>query len=57
VENGWTAIQTMLHTNNLAGPNILKQFAEMFHLVREVVGDEIDILLNFRGCVTPQMAI
>ena len=59
VENGWTAIKTvpMPPTNYLEGPKAVKQAAEMLRLVREAVGDEIDILLDFHGRVTPQMAI
>jgi galactonate dehydratase len=59
VEAGWTAIKTvpMPPTNSLAGPKVIKQSAEMLRAVREAVGDEIDILLDFHGRVTPQMAI
>ncbi len=59
VEAGWTAIKTvpMPPTNSLQGPKVIKQSAEMLHAVREAVGDEIDILLDFHGRVTPQMAI
>jgi galactonate dehydratase len=59
VKNGWTAIKTvpMPPTNYLEGPKAVKQAAEMLRLVREAVGDEIDILLDFHGRVTPQMAI
>ncbi len=59
VEAGWTAIKTvpMPPTNYLEGPKAVKQAAEMLRLVREAVGDEIDILLDFHGRVTPQMAI
>ena len=59
VENGWTAIKTvpMPPTNFLEGPEVVKQAADRLRLVREAVGDEIDILLDFHGRVTPQMAI
>ena len=59
VKNGWTAIKTvpMPPTNYLEGPKAVKQAAEMLRQVREAVGDEIDILLDFHGRVTPQMAI
>jgi galactonate dehydratase len=59
VENGWTAIKTvpMPPTNYLEGPKAVKQAAEGLRLVREAVGDDIDILLDFHGRVTPQMAI
>jgi len=59
VEKGWTAIKTvpMPPTNLLEGPKVVKQAAEKLKAVREAVGDEIDILLDFHGRVTPQMAI
>ena len=59
VENGWTAIKTvpMPPTNLLEGPKVVKQSAERLRAVREAVGDEVDILLDFHGRVTPQMAI
>lgn len=59
VAKGWTAIKTvpMPPTNLLEGPKVVKQAAETLRAVREAVGDEIDILLDFHGRVTPQMAI
>jgi galactonate dehydratase len=59
VKNGWTAIKTvpMPPTNYLEGPKEVKNAAEMLRQVREAVGEEIDILLDFHGRVTPQMAI
>ena len=59
VKAGWTAIKTvpMPPTNYLEGPKAIKQGAIMLSEVRKAVGDEIDILLDFHGRVTPQMAI
>jgi galactonate dehydratase len=59
VEKGWTAIKTvpMPPTNYLEGPKVIKQGAKGLHRIREAVGDDIDILLDFHGRVTPQMAI
>jgi galactonate dehydratase len=59
VEKGWTAIKTvpMPPTNLLEGPKVIRQAAERLKAVREAVGEEIDILLDFHGRVTPQMAI
>jgi galactonate dehydratase len=59
VEKGWTAIKTvpMPPTNMVDGPEIIKQSAARLRAVREAVGDSIDILLDFHGRVTPQMAI
>ncbi|MBZ0300640.1 MAG: galactonate dehydratase [Anaerolineae bacterium] len=59
VEKGWTAIKTvpMPPTNMVDGPEIVKQTADKVRAVRQAVGDGIDILLDFHGRVTPQMAI
>lgn len=59
VEKGWTAIKTvpMPPTNLLEGPKVIQQAAEKLRAVRDAVGDEVDILLDFHGRVTPQMAI
>jgi galactonate dehydratase len=59
VEKGWRAIKTvpMPPTNFVEGPKAIKQAAESLRAVREAVGDEVDILLDFHGRVTPQMAI
>lgn len=59
VAKGWTAIKTvpMPPTNLLDSPEIVKQAAEKLRAVREAVGDSVDILLDFHGRVTPQMAI
>jgi galactonate dehydratase len=59
VENGWTAIKTvpMPPTNVIDGPEIIKATTAKLRAVREAVGDGVDILLDFHGRVTPQMAI
>jgi galactonate dehydratase len=59
VEKGWTAIKTvpMPPTNLLEGPKAVRESAEKLRAVREAVGEDIDILLDFHGRVTPQMAI
>jgi galactonate dehydratase len=59
VEKGWTAIKTvpMPPTNALDGIQIVKESAAKLAAVREAVGDGIDILLDFHGRITPQMAI
>jgi galactonate dehydratase len=44
-------------TNLVDGPKLVKKSAEMLRAVREAVGDDVDILLDFHGRVTPQMAI
>jgi galactonate dehydratase len=59
IKKGWTAIKTvpMPPTNLLEGPKAIHQAAERLRAVRQAVGDEVDILLDFHGRVTPQMAI
>lgn len=59
VEKGWTAIKTVPVpiTKPVDGPALLKQAEAGLRAVREAVGDEIDILLDMHGRVTPQMAI
>jgi galactonate dehydratase len=59
VEKGWTAIKTVPVpiTRILDGPPVLKQAEALVRAVREAVGDEIDILLDLHGRLTPQMAI
>lgn len=56
---GWTAIKTVPVpiTNVLDGPCKLKQAEAGLRAVREAVGDEVDILLDMHGRLTPQMAI
>ena len=59
VERGWTAIKTVgvPITNALDGPNKLKYAEAFLKTIREAVGDDIDILLDLHGRLTPQMAI
>ncbi|MEM7344786.1 MAG: galactonate dehydratase, partial [Chloroflexota bacterium] len=59
VEKGWTAIKTIgvPITHMLDNPAVVKQAAEGLRRVREAVGDEVDVLLDFHGRLTPQMAI
>lgn len=59
VAKGWTAIKTvpMGITNVLDGPSVMDEATAKLHAVREAVGNNVDILLDFHGRVTPQMAI
>ena len=59
VERGWTAIKTVPVpiTNVIDGPRKLKQAEAGLRAVREAVGDDVDILLDMHGRLTPQMAI
>jgi galactonate dehydratase len=56
---GWTAIKTVPVpiTNAIDGPTKLKQAEAGLLAVREAVGDEVDVLLDMHGRLTPQMAI
>lgn len=58
-EKGWTAVKTVPVplTRILDGPIVLKQAEANLRAVREVLGDETDILLDLHGRLTPQMAI
>jgi galactonate dehydratase len=59
VEKGWTAIKTVPVpiTGILDGPVVVKKAEAGLQAVREAVGDEVDILLDLHGRLTPQMAI
>lgn len=59
VERGWTAIKTVPVpiTNVIDGPRKLDYAEAFLRTVREAVGDEVDILLDMHGRLTPQMAI
>jgi galactonate dehydratase len=59
VEKGWTAIKTVPVpiTKIIDGPAVIKQAEAGLRAVREAVGDEVDILLDCHGRLTPQMAI
>jgi galactonate dehydratase len=59
VEKGWTAVKTVPVpiTNVLDGPKKLKQAEAGLRAVREAVGEDVDILLDLHGRLTPQMAI
>jgi galactonate dehydratase len=59
VAKGWTAVKTVPVpiTRVIDGPKVLKQAEANLRAVREAVGDEVDILLDLHGRLTPQMAI
>ena len=56
---GWTALKTVPVplTRILDGPVVLKQAEAGLRAVRQALGDEVDILLDLHGRLTPQMAI
>lgn len=59
VEQGWTAIKTVPVpvTEIVAGPAKVKAAAAELGAVRQAVGDDVDILLDLHGRLTPQMAV
>jgi len=59
VESGWTAIKTVPvpATKAVDSPKLVHEAANTLRLVREAVGDDIDILLDCHGRLSPQMAI
>ncbi len=58
-QKGWTAIKTVPVpiTNTVDSAKKAKRAAGQLRLVREAVGEDIDILLDMHGRLTPQMAI
>lgn len=59
VESGYTAIKVVFvpYSEPLEGVATVKRFARMFEKLREAVGDEIDIMVDFHGRTYPAMAI
>jgi galactonate dehydratase len=59
VANGYTAIKVVFvpYSEPLEGPATVKRFANMFGKLREAMGDEIDIMVDFHGRTYPGMAI
>ena len=56
---GWNAVKTVPVpiTNIVDGPRVLDEAEAGLKAVREAVGNDVDILLDMHGRVTPQMAI
>ncbi|WP_018972603.1 galactonate dehydratase [Rudaea cellulosilytica] len=59
VANGYTAIKVVFvpYSEPLEGPATVKRFAHMFGTLREAMGDNIDIMVDFHGRTYPAMAI
>jgi len=59
VANGYTAIKVVFvpYSEPLEGPATVKRFAHMFGKLREAMGDNIDIMVDFHGRTYPAMAI
>lgn len=59
VEDGYTAIKIMVvpRTAILDGNKVLRHAETLMAAVREAVGDDIDIMIDFHGRTTPDMAV
>ncbi len=56
---GYTAIKVVFvpYSEPLEGPATVKRFAHMFGKLREALGDEVDIMVDFHGRTYPGTAI
>lgn len=59
VERGYTAVKVVFvpYSEPLMGPPYVKKFAAVMGKLREAVGDEIDIMVDFHGRTYPGVAI
>ncbi len=59
VASGYTAVKVVFvpYSEPLEGPAVVKRFAAMMGALREALGDEIDIMVDFHGRTYPAMAI
>jgi galactonate dehydratase len=59
VEEGYTAIKVLVvpRTEPLEGYRVLNHAAKLMEAIRTEIGDEIDIMVDFHGRTTPDMAI
>ncbi|SEO62981.1 galactonate dehydratase [Paenibacillus sp. OV219] len=59
VEDGYTAIKIMVvpRTELLDGHKVLNHAQTLMESIRNAVGDDIDIMVDFHGRTTPDMAI
>jgi galactonate dehydratase len=59
VARGWTAVKTVPVpiTRPVDGPWAVRYAVERVRALREAVGPDVDVLLDFHGRLTPQMAI
>lgn len=59
IERGYSAIKVVFvpYSEPLEGRATVRRFAEVFRKLRETVGDQIDIMVDFHGRTTPAMAI
>ena len=56
---GWTAIKTVPNpiTKAVDSPKLVRDAAEKLRITREAMGDDVDLLLDAHGRLSPQMAI
>jgi galactonate dehydratase len=59
IARGYSAIKVVFvpYSEPLEGLPTVKKFARSFQRLREAVGDEIDIMVDFHGRTTPAMAV
>jgi galactonate dehydratase len=59
IEDGYTAVKVVFvpYSKPLEGIPKTRQFAKLMGSLREAVGEEIDIMIDFHGRTTPAMAI
>ena len=59
IQNGYTAIKVLVvpRTEPLEGNRVLRHAATLMEAIRLAVGDDIDIMVDFHGRTSPDMAI
>ena len=59
IEKGWTAIKTVPVpiTKAVDSPKLVRDATEKLRLTREAIGEDVDLLLDCHGRLSPQMAI
>lgn len=59
IAGGYTAIKVVFvpYSESLEGRTTVKRFAEVFQSLREAVGWDIDIMVDFHGRTSPAMAV
>lgn len=59
IQNGYTAIKVLVvpRTEPLEGHRVLRHASSLMEAIRLAVGDDIDIMVDFHGRTSPDMAI
>ena len=59
IAKGWTAVKTVPVpiTKAVDSPKLVQEAAENLRIIREAIGDDVDLLLDCHGRLSPQMAI